>query len=1220
MARGEELKAVLKLMGVVDPSLLRAFKDAEKAMSPLEKSMRQTSADLLKIGSSMEKAGKALTKTVTLPIVAAGTAAVKLAVDWESAWAGVQKTNDGTMRQMADLHDGLLSLSKEIPTSATELAGLAENAGQLGIEVDNVLGFTRVMADLMETTNLSSEGATQLARFANITRMSQQDFDRLGSSIVDLGNNYATTESEIVDMGLRMAAAGKQVGMSEAEIMGWSAALSSVGLEAQAGGSSWSKIVSNMQLASEMGGESLEQFAAVAGTTSAGFAGLFKKDATKAMTLFIRGLSKGEDSAIKLLNDMGITEIRTRDELLRLANAGSLVTEAVATSTGAWAENTALTNEANIRYGTMASRMSVVVNRLKGMGIAFGQTLMPYLEKAVNWVDGLIGKFEGMDEATRGNIVRVGAFAATAGPVLLVLGKLVKGAGKFIGLIGAFAKAKSLVNVAGGMEKLTGASKAFGMVMKALSGPGGWIALAVAGIAALALVVKKFQDDALKTEWAKRFGNSITLSSEEMASAVRSMMGPINASVQTYQDGMASIRESQNGFITQTGEVQTVLMQAKLQVDGLTKEDQDALVESVGAWIDGAREQIQNTDQGALLAVNALYGADDPDGANFAAQYAQYFTGIDQMAAEKGKEIKKALLDAIADGTIGADEWETITNLNAELMEILERGTLLSLDPAYLRLEESIANGTLSPESLGGLKEELAAYAAEMLVPLDEARLQLNALEKMRFEAGDISEAAYQANVQSHNDQYNAQRLATEAKAAGMYGAAIANSFGTAYAEEMAALGTLEDMGLLSGENMARYYESAMNELAFMMGRPAEELQKMVSEDAYLQGELLGFMQAEFGRETDRYLNDAGYGWMERGAFYQAVQKALADTGASSEDLKAQIAALEAANQEIPEALLNAYDTISKMELLTGLDASSDPTSFFTDFLSSAEGAGLLEAGQAATADYLAGGVQGLSDGSALDTTAAGLGTGMDEAFSGAIGVQSPSWMAEAHGIDYAQGAINGVTGRTAQMTAASQALSAAALEPTQQMVTTMAGEVALSWSLALQQLVSYMNAAATTIRITANNMANAVIAAVQRAASAMASLSGGGGSGSKNKTSGSSASNKSSVPKYAAGGTLDTPTLALIAEAGRETVVPHNSKPRSRSLALEALRGTGLSLGGGGGAPVFAPDVSVTVQGSADESVIQAAVKAALEEAFELFEQWWAEKERNDERESYAW
>lgn len=164
-----------------------------------------------KIGGKIEKAGNKLSAFSAATGVALVTSA-KSAIEFEDAFTGVEKTVDGTEEQMAELKQGIRDMAKEIPASTTEISAVAEAAGQLGIETDNILSFSKAMIDLGNSTNLSAdEAASQLAKFANIMGMSQKDFDRLGSSIVDLGNNFATTEADIVDMAMRLAGAGKTV-------------------------------------------------------------------------------------------------------------------------------------------------------------------------------------------------------------------------------------------------------------------------------------------------------------------------------------------------------------------------------------------------------------------------------------------------------------------------------------------------------------------------------------------------------------------------------------------------------------------------------------------------------------------------------------------------------------------------------------------------------------------------------------------------------------------------------------------------------------------------------------------------------------------------------------------------------------------------------------------------------------------------------------------------
>ena len=306
---------------------------------------------------------------------------VGAAVEWESAFTGVEKTVEGTTEQLAGIESGLRDLSTEIPVTAGELAGIAESAGQLGIETDNVIGFTRVIADLGVATDMTSEqAATALARFANITQMPQGDFDRLGSTLVDLGNNSATTESEIAEMSLRLAAASDQAGLSEAEILGLSAALSSVGIRAEAGGTAFSKVMIEISEAAANGGEQLDKLADVAGMSSDAFANLFAEDPAEAVIRFVEGLGSASDAGENLfgiLGDLGIEEIRMRDALLRTAGAGDVLRDSVERGNEAWGENIALTEEAGRRYETTASQWQIFTNQIKDAATSLGEIALP---------------------------------------------------------------------------------------------------------------------------------------------------------------------------------------------------------------------------------------------------------------------------------------------------------------------------------------------------------------------------------------------------------------------------------------------------------------------------------------------------------------------------------------------------------------------------------------------------------------------------------------------------------------------------------------------------------------------------------------------------------------------------------------------------------------------------------------------------------------------------
>lgn len=326
------------------------------------------------------------------------TEAWNTAIEYESAFTGVKKTVEGTDEQLETIDEGLRDLATKTASDYTTLAGVAENAGQLGIATDDVLEFTKIMTMLGDSTNLSSdEASSALAKLANITGLDSSQYSNLGSAIVDLGNNFATTESDIVAMTTRLASTSNIAGFSTADMLALATALNSVGIEAEAGGSAISKTIKKMQLAVETGwwkkptnktpGVELKDIAKIAGLTEKEFKKLFKSNPAKALSLFVDGLSdtkRNGKSAIVVLDELGVTEVRQSNALLALSKSNGLLTKAVDMSSEAWKDNTALTEEAEKRYETTESQLIQTKNRFKNLTAEMGDKFLPVTEKLLD--------------------------------------------------------------------------------------------------------------------------------------------------------------------------------------------------------------------------------------------------------------------------------------------------------------------------------------------------------------------------------------------------------------------------------------------------------------------------------------------------------------------------------------------------------------------------------------------------------------------------------------------------------------------------------------------------------------------------------------------------------------------------------------------------------------------------------------------------------------------
>lgn len=701
-------------------------------------------------GDQMERIGSGLTKGVTVPILGLGVAALKSAIDFESAFAGVRKTVNATELQFKELEKGITDMSMRLPASTTEIARVAEAAGQLGIQRESILGFTETMIRLGTSTNLSStEAATALARLANITQLPEEQFSNLGSAVVALGNNLATTEAEIIEMSLRIASAGKTVGLTQAQILGFAGALSSVGIEAEAGGSAISRVMIEIKNQVASAGDNLQTFAAVAGMSADQFSEAFNRDAAGAIITFIEGLARMQragENVFPVLDELGLADIRVRNALLAAANAGDLFRSSLDLGTKAFAENTALSKESEQRYQTMASQLKLIRNQLSGVAIALGQGLVPALKSALDNVRPLLDalkegaqRFADLDKSTQDNIVKIGLFAASVGPAILLATRLSKAV---VALSAGLAAAKfATLAVAGGAAKL-------GEALLFVVGKTNLIALGITALVAAGYYLVKNWEH-IKTKALNEWGLikvSVLKNNAAMMESFATMIQFFN------KEGAENLRQRAAQLREQSAAEQSLVDQRKQMAQSLKEQDQ-RLADDRANYTEDVLKRMEQAEEETAKA-RAKAAQDAADAQRQAEEEKQSAMAASLAAAEKMAKQQQYALDVLSYKVQQVDDkWSLFTATQGKATQGAEQTaaqqTFLRerLDALHSALAEvtkqyensKSASGEFSEETmrLGGLlsqtKQEIASTRAELQEisgPIAEAKDQLTAAGK----------------------------------------------------------------------------------------------------------------------------------------------------------------------------------------------------------------------------------------------------------------------------------------------------------------------------------------------------------------------------------------------------------------------------------------------------------------------------------------------------------
>jgi len=480
---------------VIFSAEIAGFKSAMEQAAQATKKTQQASEDSSKaadtyLGKMVQSANKnrEAWDTAGATMLGFGTAAVgglalagKAAMDWESAWAGVTKTVDGTPAQMDELEGSLRNLAKTLPSTHEEIAAVAEAAGQLGVKREDVVGFTKTMVDLGETTNLTAdEAATSIAQISNVMgtmeREGSKGVERFGATLVALGNAGVSTEAEILEMAKRIAGAAKLVGASESDVLALSNAMASLGIEAQLGGGVISRVMQRMYGDVMDGGEGLERLAEVAGVSAKDFATAFETDPVRAVDMMVKGFGRIKDeggNVIQTMSDLGIKGTEETGVILRLAGAGDILTDSLKLGDSAWESNSALAEEAAKRYETTESKVKVAWNNIKDAAIEAGAVLLPLIAGIAEGAAGIASGFGSLPDPVKGVLTVLGGVAGVAalgaGAFLTLTPKILDAVQAFNTLAPAGSKAATVLGKVGKAAGAAGAIAAVTLIIAKLA-------------------------------------------------------------------------------------------------------------------------------------------------------------------------------------------------------------------------------------------------------------------------------------------------------------------------------------------------------------------------------------------------------------------------------------------------------------------------------------------------------------------------------------------------------------------------------------------------------------------------------------------------------------------------------------------------------------------------------------------------------------------------------
>jgi TP901 family phage tail tape measure protein len=325
-------------------------------------------------------------------LVGAFAAAAAAAISFEDDFAQVKRTVEIAGEAAKDLKQDFVDLSTTIPVAFSDLSEIGALGGQLNIAAADLTNFTEVTAKFSATTNVGIDSAgTALGRLDQLINDGAGNFDGLASSILKVGVNSISTESQIIAIAQNIAGIASTVGLTTDEVVGLSGAMASMGIAPEAARSTVTRLFTKIQLAIEEGGEAMDKFGTLSGQTGAQFEAAWKNDAGSSLVAMLSGVDAAGDSAISTLKELGLTSVRDVPNLLKLAQNTDMLSSALGLASSGLKESAELSSQYGVINETLASKLQILTNTVTAMFASMGESTTGAISSLISGLTGFFG-------------------------------------------------------------------------------------------------------------------------------------------------------------------------------------------------------------------------------------------------------------------------------------------------------------------------------------------------------------------------------------------------------------------------------------------------------------------------------------------------------------------------------------------------------------------------------------------------------------------------------------------------------------------------------------------------------------------------------------------------------------------------------------------------------------------------------------------------------------